>query len=92
MRNQLKVFRHQNEKLLQENLDQKEEIDILNVKCGEQNERIQHFKLQLSSLSSEQEDLNSLREKQFKQLIIPKFASLLVNPEHPLRAFKYILV
>jgi hypothetical protein len=67
MRNQLKVFRHQNEKLLQENLDQKEEIDILNVKCGEQNERIQHFKLQLSSLSSEQEDLNSLREKQFKQ-------------------------
>lgn len=66
LRNQLKVYRHQNEKLLQENLDQKEEIDILNVKCGEQNERIQNFRLQLNYKCSEQEQANAMREKQYK--------------------------
>lgn len=66
IRNELKMTRHESRRLLHENLDLKENIDILNVKNDEQNEEIQNLQLKLNFKLNDQENAHKQAEKHYE--------------------------
>lgn len=60
------MSRHESRRLLHENLDLKENIDILNVKNDEQNEEIQDLQLKLNFKLNEQEHSHQRAEKHYE--------------------------
>lgn len=71
--NELKLARHDNRRLMHENLDLKEKIDLLNVKYVEENEKVQSLNLELN-VKIDEKDL--------------KYKAILVETENELKSSK----
>jgi len=65
LRNEIKALRHENRRLVHDNLDMKEGIDILQVKCEDQNEHIHSLQLELNYKLKEREHSSVLAEKHY---------------------------
>ena len=62
--NEIKFLRVENKNLLAENLELKEEVDLLRVKCDSQREEIETFKVELNlNLTDEHEHNQKIKEK-----------------------------